>query len=356
MTNETLNPQDQAAAPYGDSRAAMRDHSDGRDRSAGRDHSHAAARSDSATAHAGTHATRAESASAARDHGATAREHGASGHEQGASEGQAHARGAAESGEGAGDAWYAGLADENLRRWAQAKGWKDPLSAVESNYNLERLIGLDRAGRTVVLPREDAPAEEVQAFRARLGVPESAEGYALPMPEGAPPEFARAAAQWMHEAGVPAKAATHVAQRWNAHIAEAQVAAEHQYQVESNAQVASLKSEWGNAFDANAEHARRAALHFLPGDDTGARARQMDKVERALGSAAFLRFMVNVGRGLSEHALVSGEGEGAHSPASARARIAQLRGDRAWTASYIAGDAGKAAEMNRLHRIAFGEE
>lgn len=254
------------------------------------------------------------------------------------------------------DAWYSALPDDNIRRWAQAKGWKDPLAAVESNYNLERLIGLDRAGRTVVLPREDAPQEEVLAFRSRLGVPDSADGYTLPLPEGAPPEFARAASQWMHEAGVPAKAATQLAQRWNEHLAQSQTAAERAWQAESHAEVDALRGEWGGAFDVNAEHARRAALHFLPGNDVAERARQMDKVERALGSAAFLRFMAGVGRGLSEHQLLGGDAAGVHSPESARARIAQLRADRAWTASYIAGDASKAAEMNRLHRVAFGGE
>ncbi|HEX4329455.1 MAG TPA: hypothetical protein VH105_21890 [Burkholderiales bacterium] len=266
----------------------------------------------------------------------------------------------APAGDSASDAgWHAGIADENLRRWAQAKGWKDPLAAVESNYNLERLIGLDRAGRTVVLPREDATPEELSAFRQRLGVPENAAGYALPLPEGAPPEFAREAAQWMHEAGVPAKAASTLAQRWNAYTEHTRQAAERAYQVESATHLAALKSEWGSGFEVNAEHARRAALHFLPGADADARQAQMGKLERTLGTAPFMRFMANVGRGLSEHALFSSGDSGGmagHTPASARARIAELRADKGWTASYIAGDAGKAAEMNRLHRVAFGKE
>jgi hypothetical protein len=69
--------------------------------------------------------------------------------------------------------------------------------------------------------------------------------------------------------------------------------------------------------------------------------------------------MSRVGRGLSEHMLVSsgdaGSG-GVYSASEARARIAQLRADRAWTAAYVAGDAAKAAEMNRLHRMAFPGE
>ena len=76
-------------------------------------------------------------------------------------------------------AWYDGIADETIRRWAQAKGWKDPLAAVESNYNLERLMGNERAGRLVTLPGENASAEEMRAFHSRLGVPDTPEGYAL---------------------------------------------------------------------------------------------------------------------------------------------------------------------------------
>ena len=255
--------------------------------------------------------------------------------------------------------WYAGIGDENIRRWAQAKGWKDPLAAVESNYNLERLFGLDRVGRTVTLPRQGASAQELREFHSRLGVPETADGYNLPVPADAPPDFARTAAQWMHEAGVPAKSAGQLAARWNAHLAAAQQAAQQQHRVESAVQVEQLKAEWGSTFDANAEHARRAALHFMPGADEAGRRKMMDAAERGMGAGNFLRFMSRVGRGLSEHMLVSsgdaGSG-GVYSASEARARIAQLRADRAWTASYVAGDAAKAAEMNRLHRMAFPGE
>jgi hypothetical protein len=289
-----------------------------------------------------------------------AREEGTAGATRGPGESaDSGVRGSAGSPADAKADWYAGIADDNLRRWAQAKGWKDPLAAVESNYNLERLIGQDRAGRTVVLPREDATPEELQAFRSRIGVPDSPDGYSLPMPEGAPADFAQTAAQWMHEAGVPARSAAHLAERWGAHLQAQQQAAARQYQVESAAQVEQLKSEWGSNFDANAEHARRAGLHFMPAAEGAARVALMDRVERAMGSGAFLRFMANVGRGLSEHHFVhSGEtgAPGVLSPGEARTRIAALRADRAWTAAYVAGDAGKAAEMSRLHRMAFPGE
>jgi hypothetical protein len=252
--------------------------------------------------------------------------------------------------------WYAALPDEQLRRWAQAKGWKDPLAAVESNYNLERMIGAERAGRMVAVPGENASPEELRNFRARIGVPDSAEGYALAVPEGAPADFARTAAGWMHEAGIPARSAGVLAQRWNEHLANAQAQDRARMRAQSENELAQLRSEWGGSFEANADRARRAALHFLPARDAEARTALMGKLEQSLGTATFLRFMAKAGLGLAEHRLISSGDAGLsghYSPGDARARIAQLRADRAWTASYIAGDAGKAAEMNRLHRMAF---
>lgn len=262
----------------------------------------------------------------------------------------------APGGEAASPAWYESLPDEQLRRWAQAKGWKDALSAVESNYNLERMMGAERAGRMVAVPGENASEEEVRNFRARIGVPDNAEGYALAVPEGAPDDFARTAAGWMHEAGVPARSAGVLAQRWNEHLAQSRAQEQARVRAQSENELAQLKGEWGGQFDANADRARRAALHFLPAPDAQARTALMGKMEQSLGTATFLRFMAKVGLGLSEHRLISSGDAGLlghYSPGEARERIAQLRADRAWTASYVAGDAAKAAEMNRLHRMAF---
>lgn len=267
--------------------------------------------------------------------------------------------------EAAAPSWHDTIPDARLRDWAREKGWRDPVAALESHHALERLMGAERTGRTVVLPSENATPEEVQAFRARLGVPDSAEGYALPLPANTPAGFARTAAQWMHEAGVPAQSASLLAQRWNAHLVQqqqaatqAQHAAAQARAAEDAAQLDALKSEWGNQYDANAEHARRAALRFGPGATDAERDAQLQKIERALGPAAYLRFMSGLGKRLGEHALIGSGDAGAPggTPETARSRIAELKADRAWTAAYVAGDAGKAAEMSRLHRVAFGEE
>jgi hypothetical protein len=176
------------------------------------------------------------------------------------------------------------------------------------------------------------------------------------VPAGGADGFAKTAATWMHEAAVPAKSAQQLAARWNEHIAGAQRQAEQAYAAQSAAGLAAMREEWGASYERNAEVARRAALHFLPGADAESRRQLMGKIERAIGSADFLRFMAKVGQGLTEHRLITGgeAGDGAQlTPEEAKSRIAMLRADRAWSAAYVNGDAAKHAEMSRLHRMAF---
>ncbi|HQQ71498.1 MAG TPA: hypothetical protein PLL92_14465, partial [Alicycliphilus sp.] len=93
--------------------------------------------------------------------------------------GAAGAAGAGAGSAGAGDAggnpapWFSSFQDAGVKSWAESKGFKDPETAVASAWNLEKLIGADRNGRTVVLPKYDKDVEGIKAFRAKLGVPDS---------------------------------------------------------------------------------------------------------------------------------------------------------------------------------------
>jgi hypothetical protein len=95
-------------------------------------------------------------------------------------------------------AWYDAFENPEVKTWTAAKGFKDPAAVAESAYNLEKLIGFDKAGRTLVVPKDDATPDEMRAFHAKLGVPETPDGYKLPLPEGRP-EAGR------HAAGVDAQ-------------------------------------------------------------------------------------------------------------------------------------------------------
>lgn len=93
------------------------------------------------------------------------------------------------------------------RDWIKAKGFKDLDGLVKAYRFTEK--GLHDSGR-VKVPGEGAPPEEISAYRAAIGVPEDAKGYAVPEVKGADgkpialnmPELERAMGL-AHKHGVP---------------------------------------------------------------------------------------------------------------------------------------------------------
>lgn len=252
----------------------------------------------------------------------------------------------------AGDAWYSGIQSPEVRTWAEAKGFKDPLAVAESAYNLEKLIGFDKAGKTVVLPDENSSPETRQAFLQKLGVPEKADGYKLPVPEGQSDAFAKEAANWFHEQGIPAKAAEGLTQKFNEYATAQQAAQQQAFVAKSEQEFTGLKTEWGQAFDQNLELGKRAAQQFIPGTPEE-RAATLQALEQSLGTGKLLKLMANIGQGLGEAKLMGGEaGSGVMTPAQANQRIAELKSNKDWSSAYLSGDKSKAKELQDLIAMA----
>lgn len=256
----------------------------------------------------------------------------------------------------ANDAWYSGIQDETLRGWVQNKGWKDATEAVKSGYNLEKLIGFEKAGRTIVLPKDDATPEERRAFLSKLGVPEKAADYKIPVPEGQSGEFANKAAEWFHEAGLTPKQAEQLATKWNEHMTSMGSQNVQMTQQAQQRELDEVYAEWGAAKDKNIDLARRATMQFLPTQDAKERQEMLGKIENAIGTKNMLKLFAEVGKGLGEHAVHQGNvsDPGAMTPAQAKARIEVLKSDREWSTKYINGDATARAEMERLSKYAVG--
>lgn len=245
--------------------------------------------------------------------------------------------------------WTATL-DEGTRGFVQTKGWKSPVDVLGSYQNLEKLLGADKAGRAIVPPKDDAPAEEWAQFYGKLGRPETADGYKLPVPEGDPGEFAKTASGWFHELGLSQKQAEGLATKWN----EMQGAMMEQHdaafaqQAEVDAQ--ELRKAWGDKFDANAELARRAIR------EAGLSAEDGQAIERALGVKKAAEVFAFLGRQFAEAPMKGGEGgRGSFGDTveSAKARITALRNDADWTAKLLNNNADAKAEWDRLHKIAY---
>lgn len=244
-------------------------------------------------------------------------------------------------------------ADEPTVGYVQNKGWDEPSKAIESYRNLEKLMGADRAGNAVILPKADATPEERAAFFNRLGRPSEATGYKLEIPEGHDPAFAGLASTKFHDLGLTKEQGEGLA-KWNNEMtaAAAAKAAADRADAFSKDEVA-LKAEWGAAFQQKLANAT-AVVRGL-----GLDAATIDKLSDTLGHKATMQLLDKIGAKTGEDTFVSGGSTGGFSsvptPAQAKAQIESLRGDKDFIAKYMKGDSDAKAKMAQLHAYAYQE-
>lgn len=225
--------------------------------------------------------------------------------------------------------WYDSVKDAEVKNWLSTKKYPDAESALKSHWSLERLMGADKAGRTVMLPKDDNDSEGWKALSTKLGVPDSADGYKLPMPEGTDDGFAKTAAKWFHEAGVPPRAANKIAEQWNSFITEQVKAGEAADRAESEKQMGALEQQWGGEFAAKRELAQRGYREFAKQfglDDKAA----LERAESVLGAANLTKFFAGLGQLNSESAFAGSDGKGGFSMSkdSALTELRQIQADR----------------------------
>lgn len=244
--------------------------------------------------------------------------------------------------------WYDAIEDNELKGYVQNKGWKDPVELANGYKNLEKLLG----GEKLPMPKGAEDKEGWARVYDQLGRPKTADEYKLPVPEGDPGTFAKAASGKFHELGISQQQAEGLAKWWNETQQGQLTEMQQQSSAKVQADLTSLKSEWGQAYDENVSFGQRAAREF--GLDAG----KLTAIENALGTGEMLKFMARVGRGLTEDTFEAGKGSGnkfGMTPEAARDRIGALRNDTAWSAKYISGDADARTEMQKLMALAYPE-
>ena len=227
-------------------------------------------------------------------------------------------------GEGGGGAPPASWFSDAHKEYVTGKGFKTADDALVSLQNAEKLIGAERAGRTLIRPKDEKDVEGIKAWRTGLGIPEKPDGYKLPVPEGQGDAFAKTAAGWFHELGVEPTIATKLTERWNAHVAQVIKDTDAQLQAESNKQLDGLKTEWGQEFDKNSEFARRF-MRESGWDDA-----KVKRYEETFGTAAMLKDFHGLGKKLGEAGFVKGDGSGGGGMTrdQAKQKIAELQAQR----------------------------
>lgn len=196
--------------------------------------------------------------------------------------------------------WLEGMADED-KALIETKGFKTPADAIKAL----------RDGEAANKP------------------PETPEGYELPVPQGEDPAFSKAVAPLMHKAGLSPTQAKVLAEGWNemqaaerATAATNQANAEREHTALLERQKGELKREWGEAFDANSEHVRRAwtsgaAAAGIPAEQMEA---AVDTLGKAIGFPQAIKMFAFYGQHFAEDT-AHGLGQKGASPSAAATRL-----------------------------------
>lgn len=156
----------------------------------------------------------------------------------------------------------------------------------------------------LTMPGKDATPEQWSDFYKQIGRPDTPEAYELPVPEGDDGAFAKQVAPLLHKNGITAAQAQGLAADWNAMQAEAQAAqtaaqtAEIQALATKNAaEAVELKTEWGEANDANTQFAKLAVQQFIPAEQAP---QVINALESVLGYKETVKLLYGIGKGLGE--------------------------------------------------------
>lgn len=247
--------------------------------------------------------------------------------------------------------WYGSVQNAELRGWAENKGFKTPEAALDSYRNLEKMFGADKAGRTVVLPGENAEPQEREDFFNKLGRPESPDKYEIATPDDADTEFVDWFKMTAHKHGLTASQAKAFAEEYNGFVENRMTADTDRQSADITASMEALDKEWGQAKPAKLHAAKSAAAEF------GVTKEQIDAMESAMGYGSVMKLFAAIGERVGETPGLANGGDtnfSSMTPEAAKQRLADLQSDQAWMKMYMNGSKTHFDQFDRLQRIAHG--
>lgn len=235
----------------------------------------------------------------------------------------------------------------DLQTHKSLQKFRDVASLAKSYVELEKKLG-----QRIPLPDPSSP-EAVEEIYAKLGRPDTPEGYQFHLPDEVPwdAETQTAYTQVAHRLGLTSAQAQGLMD-WYIDLYQQHLA---KVEEDSFTTVEALKKEWGGRFEQNLALAQRA-FDLLRRDDP----ELVDLVDlTGLGNRpSVLRFFATVGRLLAEHGQVPGHVAGVLSPEDAKAKIAEIRGDPKHPANLPSHPKHQEAlaELRTLYQVAYGTE
>lgn len=221
------------------------------------------------------------------------------------------------------DAWYGKIDDPELKGWVENKKFADPVTALKSQRELEKMLGTDR----ISVPGKDEPLESWPGWD-KIGVPKEAKAFAeavkMPeLPEGM--QLDEGLVTKAFELGAAKRIPVQHMQEMVNLFAEHQLEgfkAAGEIDAADRKAVDDLYANWGTAKAQNLEQGRRAAAALGLGDDFISEASQIK------GSANLIAKLAEIGAKLGEGGIIIGGNSGV-SPDQAKAELDAMKADPA---------------------------
>jgi hypothetical protein len=243
--------------------------------------------------------------------------------------------------------------DADLRGWAENKQFPGVEQALNSYRNLEKMMGADKAGRTVTLLGDDATPEQRGEFYTKLGRPEAPDAYSFKLDDGADTSRLDALRTVAHEAGLSDAQFKALAEADVNYFTEHTKAAEESTHMSEVDATAALKREWGAAFDQNVAGVERYATQL------GMTEEQLVGLSKSMGPVEAMKFVHSLGSRLGEDTVDTGEPvSGVLTPEQARTSLRELNMNKefmeAWLEKSHPGHAAAVDKKAALARQAAG--
>lgn len=241
---------------------------------------------------------------------------------------------------------FFGEMPEDIRAYAENKGWAGPGDVINSYQNLEKMVG----GR-INIPAEDDPDGWNDLYN-RLGRPESHDAYELEVPDGSDNEVVDWFRQTAHSIGMTQAQAERFFGSYNEMLQARDEQISAQAEADMQSQMQELRKEWGSGYDTQLSSAQSAAARL------GVDEEMVDKMAQSIGLKATLQHFAKIGEAIGEDQFADGNDSSGHAgkigltPAQAQAQINDLLADPNFKQRYQRGDTEAVQRISNLFQQA----
>lgn len=252
--------------------------------------------------------------------------------------------------------WIEGVQDPSIRSWAETKGLQNGSfeNVLGSYHNLEKMVGAEKAGRTITLLGDDAPPEAVNEFYTKLGRPETPDKYSVQAPDGADNTRLDMMRNMAHELGLSDKQFAGLAEADAQYIDTVTQEVSSKNEMSAVEAEAQLRKDWGAAYDLKAAQIDIAASKLGFTDE------HLSGLRSAMGPVEALKFVDGLNSKMGDHDFDNGEvmQPGHLTPDQAGTELSELSMNKefmdAWLDRQHPGHKAAVEKKSRLARLSSG--